>query len=108
MTHFQTPNSCMTPLQIQEVYDQLLDITVSLDMKKQLLRDIYKSLHPQSIALRNQIVKWYQMVEIPFAEIPPYLQVHLVPSVKSSDLAKKRKQTPRRHYTFRRRRESKH
>ena len=97
MTHFQTPNSTMTPLQVQEIYDQLLDAQISADTKKQLLRDVYK--HLTSSSLRNQLTKLYVQPEIPFSEIVHSLQVHLIPTPQSSSIAKKRRQTPRRRYT---------
>ena len=97
MTHFQTPTSTMTPLQVQVIYDQLLDIQVSMDIKKQLLRDVYK--HLTSSSVRNQLAKWYAQPEIPFSDIVNYLQVHLIPTPHFSSLAKKRRQTPRRRYT---------
>jgi hypothetical protein len=88
----------MTPLQIQDIYDQLLDVQVSVDTKKQLLRDVYKHLDTSS-PLRGLLAKWYTMPEIPFLEIVKHLQIHLIPTSQSSTIAKKRRQTPRRRYT---------
>lgn len=97
MTHFQTPNSTMTPLRVQEIYDQLLDAQISVDSKKQLLRTVYQQL--TSSSLRNQIARWYSQPDIPFSDIVNHLQIHLIPTPQSSSLAKKRRQTPRRRYT---------
>jgi hypothetical protein len=100
--YFQNPNTTLTARQICEISRQLEDPTVGIEVKKGYIRQIYQSLNiiQTTQILRFQLESWYRMTNLPITEIIQWLENSLIPTPpKCSDLAKKRRQTPRRRYT---------
>jgi hypothetical protein len=101
--HFQNPNTRLTSRQIREISQQLEDPTVGMQVKKGCLRQIFQSLEGAHMHLKQQLETWYRLADLPVAEISQWLEQSLIPTAtKCSDLAKKRRQTPRRRYTQKR------
>lgn len=104
MSHFQIPNISLTPKRLLEISSIVEDITVSYDIRRTLLRELYNTILPGNEVYRQKLTQWYRMPDIPFHEISVWIDTQLIPTMntKYSELAKKRRQTPRRRYTLKR------
>jgi hypothetical protein len=102
--HFQNPNTALTQRRLHELSQQLDDVNVGIDLKRNNLREIYRSLVATGTdAIRIQLTIWYRLPDLTSVDITGFLERHLIPTpTKCSDLAKKRRQTPRRRYTVKR------
>jgi hypothetical protein len=102
--HFQNPNTTLTQRRLHELYQQLDDANIGIEMKRNNLREVYRSLVAIGTdAIRTQLSVWYRSSELLSGEVSRFLECHLIPTpTKCSDLAKKRRQTPRRRYTAKR------
>lgn len=107
MSHFQTPNSSLSPKRLREIVEILEDASALHDTKRDLMRELYKTIvmSPSGTEIRNRLSNWYKIVQLPLIDIVSYVETHVIPtpSGKYSDFAKKRRQTPRRRYTLKRR-----
>jgi hypothetical protein len=104
MSHFQTPNTSLTHKRLRDLSAILEDTNTTLESRRTVLRELHSSILPGNDGIHQMLLQWYRMTEIPVREISTWIDTRLIPTMnaKCSELAKKRRQTPRRRYTLKR------
>ncbi len=102
-SHFRSPTTLLSPSRLQELADIVEQASFTQEQYRAILNEVYKSLKRESPVFSELKQNLQNLLQAPNpVALHEFLKTRLIPEPSSSDtLRKKRKQTPRRRYTIR-------